>query len=213
MMAITQVGDLGDNTLPGANGQDNVIFGDTDGQLSGQMSTGGHDTLIGGRGGTNTLVGDAGSMVSPVTGGNDTLMAGVGATNTLIGDAISSTGAVPTGGDDRLVSAANSTDNMWGDFQNVNGGPPSFGNDTFVFGPRNGDDVINDFHRFEDMIEIDASQANGPFPTTFAELNIELVDTNADSINDASVVHLGAHNSVTVVGVTGLTADDFNFIL
>jgi len=140
-------------------------------------------------------------------------MGGVGATNTLIGDAISSTGAVPTGGDDRLVSAANSTDNMWGDFQNVNGGPPSFGNDTFVFGPRNGDDFITDFHRFEDMIEIDASQSNGPFPTTFAELNIELVDTNADSINDASVVHLGAHNSVTVVGVTGLTADDFNFIL
>src|SRR5215207_9762387 len=69
MMAIAQVGDFGDNTLPGANGQDNVIFGDTDGQLSGQMSTGGHDTLIGGRGGTNTLVGDAGSMVSPVTGG------------------------------------------------------------------------------------------------------------------------------------------------
>jgi hypothetical protein len=212
-MAVTQVGDFGDNTLPGLNGQDNVIFGDTDGQMSGQISTGGHDTLIGGRGGTNTLVGDAGSMVSPVTGGNDTLIGGVGATNTLIGDAISSTGAVPTGGDDRLVSAANSTDNMWGDFQNVDGGPPSFGNDTFVFGPRNGDDFINDFHRFEDMIEIDASQANGRFPTTFAELNIELVDSNADSINDTSLIHFDAHNSVTVVGVTGLTADDFNFIL
>ena len=78
-MARTQIGDFGDNTLSGLNGQDNVIFGDTDGQMSGQISTGGHDTLIGGRGGTNTLVGDAGSKVSPVTGGNDTLIGGMAA--------------------------------------------------------------------------------------------------------------------------------------
>jgi hypothetical protein len=47
----------------------------------------------------------------------------------------------------------------------------------------------------------------------FSELNLQLVDTNADEITDSSVIQFGGHNSLTVVGVTGLTADDFNFIL
>jgi hypothetical protein len=209
----TLVGDFGNNTLVGIKGEDNLIYGDTSGQQSGQMSIGGNDTLIGGTNSNNTLIGDADSMASPVTGGNDTLIGGKGGTNTLIGDAVTSIGAAPTGGDDRLVSAANTTDHMWGDFQSVNGGPPIFGHDTFVFGPRNGNDYIYDFHQGEDIIEIDIpTKGAGQFPTTFADLNIEQVDANADSITD-SVIDFGGNNSVTVYGVTGLVDTDFQFFV
>jgi len=102
---------------------------------------------------------------------------------------------------------------MWGDFQNVNGGPPTFGHDTFVFGPHNGDDFIHDFHPTEDIIEIDVpTRGGGQFPETFEDLNIEQVDANADGIVD-SVIHFGNNDSVTVLGVTGLTAADFDFFV
>jgi hypothetical protein len=106
---------------------------------------------------------------------------------------------------------------MWGDFQNVSGGPPDFGHDTFVFGPHNGDDFIHDFHSLvggiqEDIIQIDASKAPGNFPETFLDLNIQEVDTNGDNLLD-SVIDLGGNNSVTVLGVIGLTASDFDFLI
>jgi len=80
-------------------------------------------------------------------------------------------------------------------------------------------------NRGEDIIEIDAShiptqaaglppqaadhippQAGGQFPQTFADLNIQEVNGN-------SVIQFDAHDSVTVVGVTGLTAADFHFVI
>jgi len=63
------VGGFGDQTLVGVKGEDNLIFGDTDGQMSGNNTLGGNDTLIGGANSDNTLIGDAQSMASPVTGG------------------------------------------------------------------------------------------------------------------------------------------------
>jgi Ca2+-binding RTX toxin-like protein len=218
----TQTGTLGDDTLIGVDGQDNLIFGDpTD--VSGGQFDGGDDTLIGGANANNTLVGDTDTMTGTGSGGNDTLIGGIGGTNILIGDAFTAGGGIPSGGDDRLVSAANTPDDMWGDFQEPGPpGQPSFGHDTFVFGPNNGDDIINDFHQGEDIIEIHATpipinaaehipaQAAQHFPPqavgSFSDLDIDVVGSD-------SIIHFGAEDSVTVLGVTNLTADDFLFLI
>lgn len=55
-------------------------------------------------------------------------------------------------------------------------------------------------------------QALSQLLQSFSDLNIETVDTNNDSVADSSVIHFDANNSVTVVGVTGLTAADFHFV-
>ena len=47
---------------------------------------------------------------------------------------------------------------------------------------------------------------------SFSDLNIETIDINSDTVVDSSVIHFDANNSVTVVGVTGLTAADFHFV-
>ena len=214
---------FGDQTLVGVDNEPNTIYGDTDGQMSGGVNTGGDDTIIGGANSNNLLVGDADSMISGVTGGADTLIGGVGGSNTLIGDAVSTTGLGPNGGADRLVSAANTTDNMWGDFQDTGVMDPDGGADTFVFGPNNGNDLINDFEQGLDIIEFNSTifpkelppQAAGHvpanagkptpgFPETFSDLNI-------DDSSGSTVITLDADNSVTVAGVTGLVADDFMF--
>jgi serralysin len=108
---------------------------------------------------------------------------------------------------------------MWGDFQNAEVGQPTFGQDTFVFAPNNGNDIIHDYQQgFDNPIELDGFFQNTHIPSqavdhagnhgleTFAELNIEVVG------ND-SIIHFDANNSVTVLGVTGLTAHDFSFVV
>jgi len=140
-----------------------------------------------------------------------------GGTNVLIGDAVQVTGQEPTGGNDTLISAPHTNDSMWGDFQSVSGGPPHFGNDTFVFGPHNGNDIINDFQLPDpqtsfagDIIEIDSKK-----PMTFADLNIQPLDTNNDGILDSSVIQFDPHDSVTVLGIPNLTdhPEVFHFVL
>jgi hypothetical protein len=208
----------GNDTITGGANATNNIFGDAE-TLMGHGATGGNDTLIGGVNSTNLLVGDANSTEGAPIGGNDTLIGGIGGTNTLVGDFVNRGGGAE-GGNDRLVSADNTTDNMWGDFQFVSGGTPQFGQDTFVFSHHNGNDLINDFHQGEDFIEIDSSpipthaaqhippqaQAGNHILETFSDLNIEEVNGN-------SVIHFDANNSVTVLGVTGLTASDFHFVV
>jgi hypothetical protein len=212
---------LGNDTITGGSNGTNLIFGDAE-TLMGAGTTGGNDTLIGGTNSTNTLVGDADTTLGAPHGGNDTLIGGVGGVNYLIGDFVTASGGA-TGGNDRLVSAANTTDYMWGDFQNISGGNVHGGADTFVFGPHNGNDFIMDFNAQDgDIIEINSSpipaqaalhvpqqaldhSGGGNFPTTFADLNIQEVNGN-------SVIQFDAHDSVTVMGVTGLTADNFSFV-
>jgi hypothetical protein len=104
------------------------------------------------------------------------------------------------------------------------------GNDTFAFRPLNGNDIIYDFHQGEDIIELGGlfdlpAKATGRLPAKvpqtatkqtlqdFADLNIQTVDTNSDTVVDSSVIHIDASNSVTVVGVTALTAADFHFVV
>jgi hypothetical protein len=214
----------GNDTLTGGANGENYIYGDAL-NITGGAAAGGDDTLTGGRNSINHLYGDAGTMGAPSTGGNDTLIGGVGGVNYLYGDAANANGP-PHGGDDRLVSAANTTDHMWGDFESLTSPAVEFGNDTYVFGPNNGTDFIYDFHKGEDIIEIDASaiptQAPIPanaaqhaarnFPDTFEELDIQELDANGDSTTD-SVIQLGGSNTVTVLGVTGLTDTDFNFVI
>jgi len=232
---VTRVGDFGSNTLAGVRGEFNYLFGDSAGSYSGTTggsdnltgganstnylygdasdimgvaASGGNDTLRGGANSTNYLYGDAETMTGAATGGDDTLIGGKGGTNYLYGDALSLSGP-SAGGNDRLVSAGSTTDQMWGDFGSVSSDNTSFGHDTFVFGPRNGDDYIYDYHQGEDIIEINSVRGMG----SFADLDIQAVDTNNDGSADSSVIHFSAHDSVTVSGVTGLTEADFQFVI
>jgi hypothetical protein len=219
----------GDDRLTGGATSTNYLFGDAS-EIRGANGAGGHDTLTGGANSTNYLYGDAESMVGLATGGNDTLIGGKGGTNTLYGDA-KTTGGPVIGGDDRLVSAAQTTDHMWGDFGSGESLNITLGHDTFVFGPNNGTDFVYDFRQGFDIFEIRSTPVPGPaaanipsqaadqiqattnFPTTFSELDIELVDTNNDGNAESSVIQFGGVNSVTVYGVTGLTATDFDFVV
>jgi hypothetical protein len=232
---VIRVGDFGNNTLAGVKGEFNYLYGDNDVSYSGATggsdnltgganatnyvygdapdimgigASGGNDTLTGGANSTNYLYGDAETMTGAATGGNDTLIGGKGGVNHLYGDAVSP-GGPSTGGNDRLVSAANTTDNMWGDFGSVSSYNTVFGQDTFVFGPRNGNDYIHDYHQGEDIIEINSVRG----VQSFENFNIQTVDVNGDGQMDNSVIHLSANDSVTVYGVTGLTAADFNIVV
>ena len=104
---------------------------------------------------------------------------------------------------------------MWGDFQSGHTQNATGVRDTFVFGPHNGHDFIWDFTPNEpgivgDIIEI--SGFRGPHALdSFADLNIQPVDTNQDGTNDSSQILFDNNNDVTVVGVLSLTADDFLF--
>ena len=49
-------------------------------------------------------------------------------------------------------------------------------------------------------------QAASNVLASFTDLNIQVVGTD-------SVIHFDANNSVTVLGVTGLTAADFHFVV
>jgi len=160
----------------------------------------GNDTLIGGANSTNILYGDAGSTMGNPTLGSDILIGGKGGVNYLIGDANDVAGGVGgTGGNDFLVSAASTTDYMWGDLRE-SGSLFESGRDAFAFAKHNGDDFINDFAHGQDIIQLDLGKN-----TAFSDLNIEVVGSD-------SVIHLGAHDSVTVANVTALTADDFMFV-
>ena len=159
----------------------------------------GNDTLIGGANSTNILYGDAGSTMGNPTLGSDILIGGKGGVNYLINANDVAGGVGGTGGNDFLVSAASTTDYMWGDLRE-SGSLFESGRDAFAFAKHNGDDFINDFAHGQDIIQLDLGKN-----TAFSDLNIEVVGSD-------SVIHLGAHDSVTVANVTALTADDFMFV-
>ena len=55
-------------------------------------------------------------------------------------------------------------------------------------------------HQSEDHIELVSGK------------NADYSDLNIKSVGSDSVIHLSGHDSVTVAGVTTLTADDFMFV-
>ncbi len=196
----------------GANTSENLLYGDAYG-MSG--SRGGNDVLIGGANSNfNVLFGDA-SVMSDSQGGNDILIAsdspvtGTFVTqNTLCGDAERLAAGNAICGNDRLISGTGN-DDMWGDIaysgyanEPVDLTRVTTGHDVFVFSANNGNDTIHDFRHGEDKIELQGVGV-ASFDALMAASHL-----SQDSAN--SVITFGT-NTITVVGVTELTAADFMF--
>jgi hypothetical protein len=152
------------------------------------------------------IYGDALELHGNAAGGNDILVGGILTFNYLYGDAQTLTDSA-SGGDDRLIGGA-WIDWMWGDAQTVSE-LASTGNDTFVFRALDfiGNDVIFDFRPGEDTIELSGFAAH-----SFEDLSIGQVDFDHDGTLDSSIIQFGIFSSITVVGLTQLTTDDFLFV-
>lgn len=146
----------------------------------------------------NLIYGDAYDMQGSAIAGNDTLIGGDYASNAMWGDT-QTAGAGVTLGNDRLISGAYADDLMWGDALSYAGSGLG-GADVFVFGANNGVDQIKDFESGHDKIEIKGIAGIDDF----GDLAVTYYD-------DKSVIDFGGGNTVTVVGVTTLTASDFIF--
>ncbi len=192
---------------------------------------------------TNNLVGDAQSVQNDgvfqggddVLIGGDNLSASGSAVNNMVGDVSSGLGTVLTGGNDTLISGENATDNMTGDFgSGVVGQVPEIGGeDTFVFGLYNGADLIKDFRSTDN----DGNALNGVGDTinlagmglSFATFDtggtagvLDAGDSFITISGGSTIIDLGLAtgtsaiagvHTVTVADVTGLMADDFDFVI
>lgn len=151
-------------------------------------------------------------------GGNDILTGGAGAsTNFLYGDAEVHLSGLVTCGNDRLISDTGN-DAMWGDIASSSDGysPVSLdlsqvttSKDVFVFSANNSQDIIHDF-RQDDNDKIELHQMG---VLSFDALNRgdhleEVMDTDTGNMNTVLTFDT---NTIIVLGVTGLTADDFLF--
>jgi hypothetical protein len=92
---------------------------------------------------------------------------------------------------------------MWGDAATMTAGATG-GHDVFAFGRRNGHDVIEDFRQGEDQIDL------SKLGTRFDQLEVTTSDVDGDGALD-SVIKLSGANSVTVLGVSSLSQNDFVF--
>ena len=192
----------------GTRSQYNFLYGDA---LTMSNSQGGNDVLTGGTGSQlNYLYGDAYFLVSS-RGGNDVLTGGTGSqTSYLYGDAKYHYEGITICGNDRLISATGN-DDMWGDvefsFNGTNFTDPDLsqvttGHDVFVFSANNGTDTIHDFRHGEDIIELhDIGSASFGALISGGYVATTATDT---------VITFGT-NTITVIGVTDLSAADFLF--
>lgn len=210
---------LGAQSVTGGNdfvngGADNdMIYGDASkfwiNQSHGgtKTVTGGDDNLDGGTG-DDTIYGDGGyafsvnsSAVRTFVGGADTIEGGDG-NDTIYGDfgwvADGYGGGAVIFGDD-IINGGAGDDTMTGD-GTATTASVTFGSDTFVFNDGSGNDAITDFQIGFDVIQVD-----GYGLTDFSQLTI-------DELGGNSVVEFDASNSVTLMGVTGLAASDFDFV-
>lgn len=213
-------GQAGDQTIFGLSGND-TLYGDVTGSLS-TGARGGNDTLSGGPG-NDAAYGDAKQLVGESFGGNDNL-AGNDGNDTLYGDA-ETMSATSRGGDDKL-SGGGGDDILYGDAATMapgakggndvlNGGAGNdqlwggLGNDKFVFeGRGSGKDVINDFARIDgnrDVIDLRG------YHTTFGALHVDYTTDGDVVIQLAQDDHGNVTDSVTLKGVTAVTADYFVF--
>ncbi len=200
--------------LAGGPSINNFISGDAYSKT--ETRRGGHDALRGRAGSSeNLLYGDAfeiscadddPGLERKTYGGDDMLIGGVGSTkNHLYGDAVLHISGIIICGDDYLISKSGN-DDMWGDiaFSYSEGNPLDLsqvttGQDVFVFSAGNGQDNIHDFRHGEDKIELKGLVAN------FDALGTHITATPTDT-----VITFGT-NTITVIGVTDLSAADFLF--
>ncbi len=194
-----------DQLYGSAESENNHIYGDA---LELQNSVGGNDVLVGGLNANNYLYGDSCIMWSSNCG-DDVLIAGdTSKESILYGDVKAHYFGNSIFGNDRLISGTGN-DKMFGDFsvsntEEVEEGPGLIvtGRDVFVFSANNGADTIYDFRHGEDKIELQGVGVN-----SFGALSAggHLSVAGADS-----VISFGS-NTITLVGVTELTAEDFLF--
>ena len=97
---------------------------------------------------------------------------------------------------------------MWGDFGgNTNQNVPyvnySSGKDIFVFGENNGNDIIYDFQRGLDKIDL---RSLGDIDSID-----DLAITSSLTQPSDRVIDFGNGNSITLIGVSDLSANDFMF--
>jgi|LauGreDrversion4_2_1035121.scaffolds.fasta_scaffold22078_2 hypothetical protein len=197
------------------NLKNNNVYGDAETM---SYSKGGNDTLSIGVGivgdsyltldiKDNTLYGDANTMQRS-QGGDDKLTGADGEDSVtyLYGDAKCTDGKSGAGNDTLISGHGN--DHMWGDFGgNLNQNVPyvnySTGKDIFVFGESNGNDTIYDFQRGLDKIDlrslVDIDNIN------------DLTITSSLTQPSDSVINLSDGNSITLIGVNDLSANDFMF--
>ena len=188
----------------------NFLYGDAV-QMSG--SEGGNDVMTGdANSSVNELYGDA-LRVSDSQCGNDTLIASINlsfgvfkAKSMLYGDAQSHLDGNVHCGNDRLISGTGN-DDMWGDigYSGITNSPLDLtcvttGQDVFIFSANNGTDTIHDFRHGEDKIEL-----NGIGVASFDELMSHLQS------GETNTVITFESNTITVIGVTEMTAADFLF--
>jgi serralysin len=195
--------------------ENNNLYGDAETM---SYSKGGNDTLSIGVGiegdsyltldiKNNTLYGDANTMKRS-QGGDDKLTGadGEGSVTYLYGDAKFTDGKSGAG-NDKLISG-HGNDHMWGDFGgNLNQNVPylnySTGKDIFVFGENNGNDIIYDFQRGLDKIDLRSLVG-------IDNIN-DLTITSSLTQPSDKVIDLNDGNSITLIGVNDLSANDFMF--
>jgi serralysin len=195
--------------------KNNTLYGDAETM---SYSKGGNDTLSIGVGiefayrldldiKDNTLYGDANTMQRS-QGGDDKLTGadGEGSVTYLYGDAKFTDGKSGAGNDTLISGHGN--DHMWGDFGgNINQNVPyvnySTGKDIFVFGENNGNDIIYDFQRGLDKIDLRSLVG-------IDNIN-DLTITSSLTQPSDKVINLNDGNSITLIGVNELSANDFMF--
>ena len=170
--------------LYGGEGND-IVYGDAVRMVNAQ---GGKDYLYG-EDGNDTLFGDGEYMFGTSRGGDDVISGGTG-NDTIYGDSHFAD-ALSIGGNDRITGGAGN-DQIWG------GG----GDDVFIFeGIGFGKDVIGDFSRVignRDLIDL------SKLKTDFDHLSIS-------QIHGDTVIGFDGGDSITLTGITSVTAADFVF--
>lgn len=221
-------GDDGDDAITASGGNDTVRGGVGNDRVSGDA---GNDTLVGdigtltGKGGNDHIEGNDGNdslygdamMISGGKGADDYLLGGAG-DDILYGDAARATAGSVMGND--FLYGGDGNDFLYGDLkfdiarvtggtnwlEGGNGNDQLFGGsgqDTFAFNAdEQGNDIINWFSRAEGARDLIALSG---FEGGFADLEIAYSRGKA-------VINLGDDHTVTVMGTTSLTADDFIFI-
>ena len=178
-----------------------IAYGDAETMTD--HARGGNDLVevSGGFSGDIFAYGDAKTLSGSAVGGDDTVTASTasaGISTEIYGDGAELLDHAK-GGNDRLISGIGD-DRMWGDAAVV-AHTAQTGADTFVFAPNNGHDRVMDFEGGTDHIEL-----NGFGFTKFSDIAND-IQYNADG----ALITFDSSNSIAVVGVNHLSAEDFVF--